>query len=244
MKKKRKINYNTKQIITLILGICIAVFMYFNGENIANIKSSEASYNLGNIPKYSNEPYCIINNNIPNFSEEDFKKEAFEEYSNLDSLGRCGVAFAKVGKETMPKENEKRQSISNVEPSGWKSKQYSKDLVNGKYLYNRCHLIAYKLSAENDNEKNLITGTRYFNTEGMLPFELKVMKYLEANPDKHVLYRVTPVFEGDNLVANGVQIEAKSVEDNGKEICFNVYVYNVQPGIEIDYKTGDSKLSE
>lgn len=250
MKRKNRNNYDIKKIITLVIGICIAISVYFNSDNINNSKNiisntvNVSSYDLENVPPYNNEPYSIINNNIPNFTEEDLQRTSFENYSELDELGRCGVAFANLSKETMPKDDEKRESISNIEPSGWQSKQYSKEVVNGKYLYNRCHLIAYKLSAENDNEKNLITGTRYFNTNGMLPFELKVINYLSSNEGKHVLYRVTPVFENNNLVASGVQMEAESVEDNGASICFNVYIYNVQPGIEIDYKTGDSKLND
>lgn len=214
-------------------------------NNTANNTNRNAtSYDLNNIPAYNGEIYVILNNNIPDFNQEDFTTKSFEKYSELDSLKRCGVAFANLGKETMPKEGEERQSISEVKPSGWKNKKYSSSLVEGEYIYNRCHLIAYALSAENVNEKNLITGTRYFNTEGMLPFETLVMEYLRENPTKHVLYRVTPMYEGNNLVATGVQMEAQSVEDNGKEICFNVFIYNVQPGITIDYKTGYSELTE
>ena len=164
---------------------------------------------------------------------------SFESYAKLDSLGRCGVAYSCVGIETMP--TEKRGDISQIKPTGWHTTKY--DIVDGKYLYNRCHLIGYQLTAENANKKNLITGTRYMNVEGMLPFENQVAEYIE-DTNHHVLYRVTPIFEGDNLIASGVQMEAKSVEDNGKEVCFNVYVYNIQPGVTIDYATGESKLAQ
>ena len=180
-----------------------------------------------------------INENVPEFEEEDLTTTSFETYSELDSLGRCGVAYANIGTDLMP--TEERESISEVHPTGWQSVTY--DIVDGGYLYNRCHLIGYQLTAENANELNLITGTRYLNVEGMLPFENMVADYIEETGN-HVLYRVTPVFEGDNLVASGVQIEAMSVEDNGEGILFNVYCYNVQPGITIDYATGDSWLSD
>lgn len=190
---------------------------------------------LSNWPEYDNESYAVINNNEPEFTEEDMTTESYEYYSELDSQGRCGVVYANLGLDLMP--TEERQSIGQVKPSGWKTVKY--DNVDGKYLYNRCHLIGFQLSGENANEKNLITGTRYMNTEGMLPFENMVADYIKETGN-HVFYRVTPIFEGDNLVASGVQMEAKSVEDDGEGICFNVYVYNVQPGIEIDYGTGES----
>ena len=163
--------------------------------------------------------------------------EAFENYSDLDFLGRCGVAYANICKELMP--TEERGEIGMVKPSGWHTVKYS-DRIDGNYLYNRCHLIGYQLAGENANEKNLITGTRYLNVTGMLPFENEVADYVESTGN-HVLYRVTPVFDGDNLVASGVQMEAESVEDNGAGVFFNVYVYNVQPGVIIDYATGDSE---
>ncbi|MDU2673057.1 MAG: DNA/RNA non-specific endonuclease [Clostridium sp.] len=190
------------------------------------------------IPKYSGEDYIILNDNIPNFTASDLTTNSFEEYSPLDSLGRCGVAYANIGSDIMP--TEKRESISSVKPSGWQSIKY--DIVEGKYLYNRSHLIGYQLTAENANEKNLITGTRYFNATLMLPYENMVADYIKET-NNHVLYRVTPVYEGDNLVATGVQMEAKSVEDDGEGIEFNVFVYNVQPGITIDYSNGNSALS-
>ena len=191
---------------------------------------------LEEIPEYSGEPYVEVKNNKPDFSEQELETKPFEEYSDLDELGRCGTAEAKIGQELMPQAE--RESISEVKPSGWVNKKY--DNVDGGYLYNRCHLIGYQLTAENANEENLITGTRYMNTEGMLPFENMVADYIQ-DTGNHVMYRVTPVYEEDNLLASGVQMEAESVEDKGKEISFNVYVYNVQPGIEIDYETGESE---
>ena len=179
-----------------------------------------------------------INDNQPEFEEQELVTVSYEEYSDLDELGRCGEAEACIGEDLMP--TEERESISQVEPTGWENKAY--DNVDGRYLYNRCHLIGYQLSGENANEENLITGTRYMNTEGMLPFENMVADYVHET-DNHVMYRVTPVFEGDDLVASGVQMEAESVEDDGKGICFNVYVYNVQPEITIDYSTGDNWFS-
>ena len=194
---------------------------------------------LSDVPEFSGEPYVVINDNEPSFPVEDFTSEGFEEYSPLDDLGRCGVAYANVGLETMP--TEERGSISNVKPTGWQSVQY--DFVDGKSLYNRCHLIGFQLTGENANRQNLITGTRYMNVDGMLPFENMVADYVKET-ENHVLYRVTPVFEGDNLVASGVQMEAQSVEDKGEGVCFNVYVYNNQPGVTIDYATGDSWASD
>lgn len=194
---------------------------------------------LSDVPEFSGEPYVVINDNEPSFPAEDFTSEGFEEYSPLDDLGRCGVAYANVGLETMP--TEERGSISNVKPTGWQSVQY--DFVDGKSLYNRCHLIGFQLTGENANRQNLITGTRYMNVDGMLPFENLVADYVKET-ENHVLYRVTPVFEGDNLVASGVQMEAQSVEDKGEGVCFNVYVYNNQPGVTIDYATGDSWASD
>ena len=185
------------------------------------------------MPEYRGEDYTVVNGNKPFFTEDDFKRGAFETYSPKDNLGRCGVAFARVGKDTMPKEE--RGKIGMVKPSGWKTLKF--DSVDGKYLYNRCHLIAFCLAGENANDKNLITGTRYFNTVGMLPFETKTAKYIDKTKH-HVLYRVTPYYEGDELVARGVLMEAHSVEDNN--LIFNVFVHNVQPGITINYKTGDA----
>lgn len=187
------------------------------------------------VPEYEGEPYVEINGNTPDFTEAELTTEAYETYSELDFLGRCGEAEACIGEELMP--TEERESISEVKPTGWKNEKYEN--VDGGYLYNRCHLIGYQLSGENANEENLITGTRYMNVEGMLPFEDMVADYVHET-DNHVMYRVTPVFEGDDLVASGVQMEAESVEDEGEGISFNVYVYNVQPDITIDYATGDN----
>ena len=184
---------------------------------------------------YDGKPYVVINDNDPDFTDADMTTTSFESYGELDGLGRCTTAFANIGKDLMP--TEKRGSIGEVKPTGWQTAKY--DNVDGKYLYNRCHLIGYQLTGENANEKNLITGTRYLNVDGMLPFENMVADYIKET-NNHVLYRVTPVFSGDNLVASGVQMEAKSVEDNGDGILFNVYCFNAQPGIAIDYATGDS----
>ena len=194
---------------------------------------------LDDIPVYSGSPYIAINDNQPLFSEDDYTTEAFEEYAELDYLGRCGVTFACVGIEIMP--TEKRGDIGMVKPTGWVTSKY--DFVDGRYLYNRCHLIGYQLTGENANTSNLITGTRYMNTEGMLPFENMIADYVKET-ENHVLYRVTPIFDGENLVASGVQMEAWSVEDDGDGICFNVYCYNVQPGVVIDYATGENWLDE
>lgn len=186
------------------------------------------------IESASDTSFKVLNNNVPEFTEGEITTDSFEQYSELDELGRCGAAFACIGTDLMP--TEERGSISQVKPTGWQSVKY--DFVDGKYLYNRCHLIGWQLTAENANKQNLITGTRHMNLE-MLAFENDVADYVKST-EKHVMYRVTPVFEGDNLVASGVQMEGWSVEDDGKGICFNVYVYNIQPGIKIDYATGDS----
>ena len=235
--QKRRNKTKLKQIFTILIVIIFTCLIYINDNynNTENINTNGNLISIDEIPEYSDEAYIEINNNIPNFKESDYTTEAFENYSELDDYGRCGVAYANICKEIMPQKGEKRGDISNVKPTGWKQKKY-----NGEYLYNRCHLIGYQLSDENDNELNLITGTRYFNVTGMLPFENKVAEYIKENENNHVLYRVTPVFEGENFLASGVEIEAYSVEDNGKGICFNVYVYNIQPGITINYLTGES----
>ena len=199
----------------------------------------QSAATLAEVPEYSGDPYVEINDNQPEFEDYELTTEAFEEYSELDELGRCGTAEACVGEETMP--TEERGNISSIKPTGWKNKDY--DNVDGGRLYNRCHLIGFQLTGENANEKNLITGTRYMNTEGMLPFENMVADYVHET-DNHVLYRVTPIFDGDDLVASGVQMEAESVEDDGAGVCFNVYVYNVQPQITINYATGDNWESD
>ncbi len=191
------------------------------------------------LPAYDGLPSVDINNGVPFFTGEEMTTEVFEEYSDLDELGRCGPAFANVCRELMP--TEERESISSIKPTGWHSVQY--EILADQYLYNRCHLIGYQLAGENANEKNLITGTRYMNVEGMLPWENLVAEYVDVTGN-HVLYRATPDFEGENLVADGVLLEAYSVEDGGAGVCFNVYCYNVQPGIVIDYATGETSLDE
>ncbi len=193
---------------------------------------------ISDIPPFSDKPYVIINNNIPNFDASELKTKGYESYSKLDSLGRTRVAVASVGKDTMPTVSQERGSISEIKPSGWKQAKYSN--INGGWLYNRCHLIGWQLSAENANRGNLITGTKYLNVDGMLPFENMVADYIKET-NNHVAYRITPIYDGDNLLASGVQMEAYSVEDNGEGICFNVYCYNVQPGVIIDYATGESR---
>lgn len=204
--------------------------------------SSKSSFSIQdiNIESYSGNPYIEINNNIPYFSEIDLTTEPFESYSDLDELGRCGTAYANICIDIMP--TEERGEIGQIRPSGWHTVKYD-DIIDGNYLYNRCHLIGYQLAGENANEKNLITGTRYMNVDGMLPFENMVADYV-IESGNHVIYRVTPIFEGNNLLASGVLMEAESVEDKGSGILFCVYVYNVQPGIIIDYASGESSLDE
>ncbi len=214
----------------------VVCFLFFSGCAPISVEP-EDSFSLDAVPAFSGEPYVVIDDNQPHFDETN--TDSFESYSELDALGRCGTAYANIGSDLMP--TEERESISNVKPSGWVNREYDADLVDGRYLYNRCHLIGYQLTGENANEKNLITGTRYLNVEGMLPFENMVADYIKET-DNHVLYRVTPIFEGDNLVASGVHMEALSVEDDGEGICFNIYAYNNQPGITIDYATGENWL--
>lgn len=211
------------------------------GKEFSRTIQTDETVTLANIPVYDGTPYIQLEKNIPDFTEDEKKNtEAFETYSELDSLGRCGQAYANISPELQP--TEERGAIGNVRPSGWHTVKYN-DLIDGNYLYNRCHLIAYCLAGENANEKNLITGTRYLNTEGMLPFEEMVNDYVDKTGN-HVLYRVTPQYEGDNLVASGVEMEGWSVEDAGTGICFHVYCYNVQPGIGINYADGTSWESE
>ena len=225
MKKNKSI-----VLISILLAISMLLFGGCGKEN-----TQQSTFDLKDVPEFSGNPYVVLNDNNPWFTEKDYTTTAFESYAELDSLGRCGVTFACVGVETMP--TEERGSIGQVKPSGWVTAKY--DFVDGKYLYNRCHLIGFQLTGENANTSNLITGTRYLNVQGMLPFENMVADYVKET-ENHVLYRVTPIFEGDNLVASGVVMEAWSVEDDGEGICFNVYCYNVQPGVKIDYKTGES----
>lgn len=208
-------------------------------HEVEAVEASQTSFSLADVPAYSGEPYTVVNDNVPFFSRSNLTDVSFESYAEMDSLGRCGPAYASVGRDLMP--DKERGAIGQVKPSGWHTVKY--DIVDGKYLYNRCHLIGYQLAGENANEKNLITGTRYMNVNGMLPFENMVADYVKETGN-HVLYRVTPVFEGGNLLASGILIEAESVEDNGKGILFCVYAYNVQPGITIDYQTGASALAD
>ena len=213
-------------LAAVVLGL---QFMFFNPAAV------EAAVDLSEIPEYSGSPYTIIDDNEPEFSDEDFVYESFEYYADLDWLGRCQEAVANIGQDLMP--TEPRGDIGSVKPSGWQLAKY--DIIDGKYLYNRCHLIGYQLTAENANKNNLITGTRYMNVQGMLPFENMTADFIKET-GYHVLYRVTPIFEGDNLVASGVQMEAMSVEDRGESVMFNVYCYNVQPGVSINYATGEA----
>ena len=214
-------------------------------ESLATAESSQSQERISTfttwngqetVPVYSGEPYTELNGNIPYFTDRKKTEDVFEHYSDLDTLGRCGAAYANICKELMP--TEKRGEIGMIKPTGWHTVRYD-DIISDKYLYNRCHLIGFQLAGENANEKNLVTGTRYMNVDGMLPFENMIADYVKET-DNHVLYRVTPIFVGDNLVCRGVEMEAYSVEDNGEGTSFHVFVYNIQPGIEIDYATGDS----
>lgn len=211
----------------------------FETERSRYFAEGENTVSPEDIPPYDGEPYAVINDNLPFFTEEEITSESFESYSELDELGRCGTVYANVGQDLMP--TGEKGSIGQVKPTGWHTVKY--DVVNGGYLYNRCHLIGYQLTAENANERNLITGTRYLNVTGMLPFENRVADYVRET-NHHVLYRVTPVFDGENLLADGVLMEARSVEDDGEGVCFCVFAYNVQPGVAIDYATGESRLEK
>ncbi|MDO4175025.1 MAG: DNA/RNA non-specific endonuclease [Eubacteriales bacterium] len=227
-----------KRFYHAMIPLVLILLAFVPGCTMDTGSASQAiSYSLKDVPAYSGDPYVVIDNNEPDFQAADMTQDSFETYQELDTLGRCGTAYANIGSDLMPTES--RGSIGMIKPSGWKTVRYA--CVDGQYLYNRCHLIGYQLTAENANPQNLITGTRYLNVDGMLPFENMVAEYIKET-DNHVLYRVTPIFEGDNLVASGVQMEARSVEDDGEGILFNVYCYNVQPFITIDYKTGDSWL--
>lgn len=247
---KRISNYIAVLVMTALLlaGCAQSPAQTGESQSTAGVLANETElvgstgpkqFKVSDIPAYSGEAYAAVNGNVPYFEPSDFTTESFETYSDLDSLGRCGTAYANVGTDLMP--TEKRGSIGKVKPSGWQTIKY--DFVDGKYLYNRCHLIGFQLTAENANEKNLITGTRYMNVDGMLPFENMVADYVKETKN-HVLYRVTPVFQGNNLIADGVLMEAESVEDEGDGILFCVFVYNVQPGVTIDYATGSSQRSE
>lgn len=229
------------RLLSTIIGLCLLFgggsYVYSQNDYLFHYTFDNESEIIdeNDIPDYDGHDYIELNGNKPSFQESDLTTKSFEYYSELDELGRCGEAYANIGVDLMP--TEERGSIGMIKPSGWHTVRY--DNVEGNYLYNRCHLIAFQLAGENANEKNLITGTRYMNAQIMLPFEEKVGNYVRQTKN-HVLYRVTPVFEGDHLVAKGVIMEAMSVEDRGKDISFHVFVYNIQPGIEIDYQTGDS----
>lgn len=220
--------------VAFVCAVCIALW------ESGVLGGSQPTISLDEIPAFDGETaYVAINDNKPDFEKSELVTESYETYAPLDALGRCGVAMACIGQDIMPTED--RGSIGQVKPSGWHTVKY--DIVDGKYLYNRCHLIGYQLTGENANKQNLITGTRYLNIDGMLPFEDMIADYVKETGN-HVIYRVTPVFDGDDLVASGVQMEAFSVEDEGEGICFNVYAYNAQPGISIDYATGKSSLEK
>lgn len=235
--------HRKKRLIGLLLTAVLIVGGYFLGDNVLNLnfQTEEGVHIEGieNIPEYSSYPYVFIGSGNSDLLETEKWSKGYESYT-MDELGRCSTAEAMVGLDTMPTDD--REDISSVEPSGWCNKRYDSELVDGGWVYNRCHLIGYQLTGENANEKNLITGTRYLNIEGMLPFENNIAEYIK-DTGNHVMYQVTPIYEGGDLVANGVVMEAESVEDNGKGINFNVYCYNVQPGITIDYSTGENWLS-
>lgn len=233
---KRKKKSGSPFLVAIMLTICIFVFYYYDDvSSFLGFNDEVVSYSIDSIPAYNGKAYVYINNNVPDFSS--FPSSSFQFYSNLDALGRSGYAYANIGKDLMP--TEKRGKIGMIKPSGWHTVKY--DIVDGKYLYNRCHLIGYQLTGQNANEKNLITCTRQMNVGAMLEFENKVASYIKETSN-NVLYRVTPVYDGDNLLASGVVMEGYSPSDKGAGIKFNVFVYNVQDGIDIDYKTGDSKL--
>lgn len=239
MSRKEKLTTFLTTIIFLVMAILFTAKDndYAIVKDIKYLFSKEEIISKYNIPLYDGKDYVVINGNEPIFDDKEFDK-SFTKFSDLDSLGRCGEAYGYLGYDLMP--TLPRESIGSVKPSGW---QYSKyDFIENKYLYNRCHLIAFQLTGENANEKNLITCTRYMNSVSMLEFENKVANYIRKTHN-HVLYRVTPIFDNDNLVASGVQMEAYSVEDNGKGVKYNIFVYNIQPNIEIDYKTGKNWLN-
>lgn len=233
--KKYKITITIVAVVLILVVGITAISALRKGT-----KSNVSVFSHYDIPEYDSQVYTVLNNNVPYFNPDEYGAKVFEEYSDLDDYGRCGMAFANICQEIMP--TEPRREIGQIKPSGWNQKKYP-GVVDSEppYLYNRCHLIGFQLAGENDCEKNLITGTRFFNVEGMLPFENAVRNYVDET-NNHVLYRVTPIYDGVNLVATGVNMEAWSVEDNGKGVSFNVFVYNVQPGVAIDYRDGSSKL--
>ena len=219
----------------ILIALLLVLYFVLPSQEPAELPENT----LPQIPAYSGEPFAVLEDNMPRFSLEDYVTKSYESYGDLDALNRCTYTVACIGRDLMP--TQERENIGMVRPTGWVTAKY--DFVDGKYLYNRCHLIGFQLTGENANERNLITGTRYMNVQGMLPFENMVADYIKET-DNHVLYRVIPVFEGNNPLASGVTMEAWSVEDNGEGICFYVYAYNVQPGVEIDYTTGESRLAE
>ncbi len=246
MKKRFLATFALVLTVCLLLSGCEVFDRFTKDKAPSNIGDGGSVKVVGyasveGIPDYSGSPYTVLNDNKPEFSDSDLTATAYESYSELDELGRCGVTIACVGVEIMP--TEKRESISSVKPTGWVNNKYDADLVDGEYIYNRCHLIGFQLTGENANKQNLITGTRYMNVEGMLPFEDMVADYVKETKN-HVLYRVTPIFVGNNLLASGVKLEAFSVEDSGDGVCFCVFVYNVQPGITINYANGDNWLND
>jgi len=239
--KEKSPNKKLKAFLSTVVFIILAVL------SILEYMSSDAwrlsiniPFKMSQIEAYTDVPYAVVNNNVPYFTERELDNAEFELYSNLDNLGRCGTAYANISRQTMP--TDARGDIGQIKPTGWHTYNYG-DLVDGNYLYNRCHLIGWQLAGENANEKNLITGTRYMNVEGMLPFENMIADYVKETGN-HVLYRVTPVFGGQNLLAYGVLMEAYSLEDNGEGVLFNVFCYNVQPGVIIDYVTGKTELAK
>ncbi len=237
--KKKRILFLWLLAAMLVFSVCKSCFPQ-KEEGVSLPENGEGgAFQWETLPAYEKEAYVTVNEGIPFFAADEAATDAFERYSKLDRLGRCGAAYANICRELMP--TGERGDIGSVKPTGWQTVKYN--VIADRYLYNRCHLIGYQLAGENDNERNLITGTRYMNVEGMLPWENLVADYVEETGN-HVLYRVTPWFEGENLVAYGVLMEAWSVEDNGEGICFNEYCYNVQPGVIIDYATGESRLDE
>ncbi len=239
-----RITQRTKRVLALLcvllfVASCFVSCLATDERSETSLYNCSEGFDYGTVPAYSGSPYTVINDNMPFFTEEELSQSSFEYYSPLDSLGRCGTVCASIGIDLMP--TEPRGQIGSVKPTAWQISKY--DFVDGKYLYNRCHLIGYQLSGENANNENLITGTRYMNVQGMLPFENMVADYVKEEKN-HVMYRVTPFFVGDNLLAEGVLMEAYSVEDGGEGICFNVFCYNVQPGVIIDYKNGNNQLED
>ena len=238
-KKKRKKSHSIFSLVLFLVLSGFGAYQYATDTDFFQIKSTVSQiddFDIHDIPEFTDSPYVILNDNEPSFNNKDKTTNSFESYSELDNLDRCGVAYANICQDIMP--TDERGTIGMVKPSGWHTVRYD-DLIEGKYLYNRCHLIGFQLAGENANIKNLITGTRYMNVEGMLPFENMVADYVKET-NHHVLYRVTPIFKDKELVARGVIMEGYSVEDKGHDISFHVFVYNVQPGIVIDYKTGKS----